>query len=59
MYDLVCEVDCGNRDSEIVCGRWFLDSEALHLTLDWYDVLIFSAIYGAGASLHFDGLGDG
>ena len=57
--DLVCEVNCGDREGEIVCGRRVLALVALNLDLDWDDVIPPSTIDGADISLHFDGLGDG
>ena len=59
MLDLVCEVDCGNRDGKLVCGRQVLELTAFNLALYWVYVLVLSAIYGAVASLQFDGLGYG
>ena len=56
---IVCEVDCGDRYSKLVCVRRVIASVALNLELDWDDVLVLSAIDGADASLQFDGLGGG
>ena len=56
--DLVCEVNCGNWDDDIVCGRKVLLSLSLNLVLDWDDVLVLSVIDGTDASLNYNGIGD-
>ena len=58
-FNIVCKVDCGDRDSKLVCGRRVLTSVAINLELYWNDVLVFYAIYVADASLQLDVIGDG
>ena len=59
LSNLVSEFDCSYQDVKLVCGRRVLVLTALNLVLYWDYVIVFSAIYGSGASLQLDGLGDG
>ena len=58
LYDLVCEVNCGDWDNKLVCGRRILALVALNLALDWDGVLVSSVMDGADASPQFGGIGD-